>query len=158
MVFDPVERQHQVHFIDLKLLLARLGRPFLTFVDLLPIIEIRQRVCVEAAILEHSSRDQKFRLVDVSRVPEHRPPGREELSLKNVRTTNPRSRNNFAYRSFLPAPVYFPKYFPRIPLRAASKNLQRHRRKSVKCTCSNQLELEALDEIRLRAEFGKHGY
>lgn len=158
MVFDPVERQHQVHFIDLKLLLARLGRPFLTFVDLLPIIEIRQRVCVEAAILEHSSRDQKFRLVDVSRVPEHRPPGREELSLKNVRTTNPRSRNNFAYISFLPAPVYFPKYFPRISLRAASKNLQRHRRKSVKCTCSNQLELEALDEIRLRVEFEKHGY
>lgn len=154
MVFDPVERQHQVHFIGLKLLLARLGRPFLTFVDLLPIIEIRQRVCVEAAIFEHSSRDQKFRLVDVSRVPEHRPPGREEFSLKNVRTTHPRSRNNFAYRSSLPAPAYF----PRIPLRVASKNLQRHRRKSVKRTCSNQLELESLDEIRLRAEFEKHGY
>ena len=71
VMFDPVERQHQVHFIGLRLLLARLCRSLLTLAQLTPIIEIWQRVRVEAAIFEHSSRDQKFRIVNVSRVPEN---------------------------------------------------------------------------------------
>ena len=71
VMFDPVERQHQVHFIGLRLLLARLCRSLLTLAQLTPIIEIWQRVRVEAAIFEHFSRDQKFRIVNVSRVPEH---------------------------------------------------------------------------------------
>lgn len=71
VMLDPVEREHQVQFVDIvrgRLLSPILDRSLPTFAHLVPVVEIRQLVRVERPVLVHPSRDQEFRFRDVSRV------------------------------------------------------------------------------------------
>lgn len=64
VVIDPVEGQHQVQFI------GRPGGPLAALADLPAVIEIRQGIRAEAAVLQHSPRYQELRSLNISGVPE----------------------------------------------------------------------------------------
>lgn len=62
VVIDPVERQHQVQFI------GRPGGTLSALTDLPTVIEIRQGIRAEAAVLEYAPRYQELRPVNVPRI------------------------------------------------------------------------------------------